>query len=105
MAPILELVDFHYYYGNIHSVKGIGLYVNEGEMVTLIGANGAGKTTTLQSISGLTKPRGIRGKILFQGKEIQGMSGNKIASLGILQSLEGRHVFSRSSAALRVTRN
>ena len=103
MAPILELVDFHYYYGNIHSVKGIDLYVNEGEMVTLIGANGAGKTTTLQSISGLTKPRGIRGKILFQGKEIQGMSGNKIASLGILQSLEGRHVFSKLTVEENLT--
>ncbi|MEG2939441.1 MAG: ATP-binding cassette domain-containing protein, partial [Oscillospiraceae bacterium] len=51
---MLELIDFHYYYGNIHSVKGIDLHVNEGEMVTLIGANGAGKTTTMQSISGLT---------------------------------------------------
>ena len=57
MAPLLEVKDFHYYYGNIHSVKGINLYVNEGEMVTLIGANGAGKTTTLQTISGLTKPQ------------------------------------------------
>ena len=95
MSAILELVDFHYYYGNIHSVKGINLQVNEGEMVTLIGVNGSGKTTTLQSISGLTKARGIRGKILFQGKEIQGMSGNRIAAMGILQALEGRHVFSK----------
>lgn len=95
MAPLLELVDFHYYYGNIHSVKGVSLYVNEGEMVTLIGANGAGKTTTLQSISGLTKPRGVRGKILFEGKEIQGMSGSRVAALGIAQALEGRHIFAK----------
>ena len=97
MAPLLELVDFHYYYGNIHSVKGINLYVNEGEMVTLIGANGAGKTTTLQSVSGLTKPKGIRGKIIFRGKEIQGMSGNRVAAQGIAQALEGRHIFSKLS--------
>lgn len=95
MAAMLELVDFHYYYGNIHSVKGINLHVDEGEMVTLIGANGAGKTTTLQTISGLTNPRGIRGKILFNGKEIQGVTGYKVAKMGILQSLEGRHVFSK----------
>lgn len=95
MSKMLELVDFHYYYGNIHSVKGINMYVDEGEMVTLIGANGAGKTTTLQSISGLTKRRGVRGKILFQGKEIQALPGYKIANLGIAQTLEGRHVFSQ----------
>ncbi|MEG1060270.1 MAG: ABC transporter ATP-binding protein [Oscillospiraceae bacterium] len=92
---MLELIDFHYYYGNIHSVKGIDLHVNEGEMVTLIGANGAGKTTTMQSISGLTSAHGVRGKIIFNGKEIQSMSGNKISSLGLIQVLEGRHVFSK----------
>jgi len=95
MAPILELVDFHYSYGNIHSVKGINLYVDPGEMVTLIGANGAGKTTTLQTISGLTKPTGIRGKIIFNGKEIQGMRGNAVAGLGVIQALEGRRIFSK----------
>lgn len=95
MAKLLELVDFHYYYGNIHSVKGINLYVEEGEMVTLIGANGAGKTTTLQSISGLTKRSGIVGKIIFNGREIQNYSGSKVASLGIAQALEGRHIFSK----------
>ncbi|HBR03112.1 MAG TPA: ABC transporter ATP-binding protein [Ruminiclostridium sp.] len=95
MAKVLELVDFHYYYGNIHSVNGINLYVDEGEMVTLIGANGAGKTTTLQSISGLTKRRGIRGKILFKGEEIQNYSGSKVAALGIAQVLEGRRIFSK----------
>jgi len=95
MAKLLELIDFHYYYGNIHSVKGVNLYVEEGEMVTLIGANGAGKTTTLQSISGLTKRSGITGKIIFNGHEIQNYSGSKVASLGIAQALEGRRIFSK----------
>lgn len=97
MAKMLELIDFHFYYGNIHSVKGINLYVDEGEMVTLIGANGAGKTTTLQTISGLTKRKGIVGKILFKGKEIQQMGGYRVAGMGIAQALEGRHVFSKLS--------
>ncbi|MCI8465227.1 MAG: ABC transporter ATP-binding protein [Lachnospiraceae bacterium] len=95
MAPILELQDFHYYYGNIHTVKGINMTVNEGEMVTIIGANGAGKTTTLQSISGLKDGKGIRGKIIYDGKEIQGLSGHKVAARGLCQVLEGRHVFSK----------
>lgn len=95
MAKLLELIDFHYYYGNIHSVKGINLEVEEGEMVTLIGANGAGKTTTLQSISGLTKRKGVEGKILYKGKEIQSFSGSKVASLGISQVLEGRRIFAK----------
>lgn len=95
MAKLLELLDFHYYYGNIHSVKGISLHVDEGEMVSLIGANGAGKTTTLQSISGLTKRKGVVGKILYKGKEIQYFQGAKVAGLGIAQALEGRHVFSK----------
>ena len=92
---LFELHDFHYYYGNIHAVKGIDLEVNQGEMVTLIGANGAGKTTTMQAISGLLDPKGIRGKIIFDGKEIQGLPGQKIAALGISQCIEGRHVFSK----------
>ena len=95
MAPLLEVQDFHYYYGNIHSVKGINIYVNEGEMVTLIGANGAGKTTTLQTISGLTRPSGVRGKIIFNGVEIQTMTANRIVGLGMSQALEGRHVFAK----------
>ncbi len=97
MAKLLELVDFHYYYGNIHSVKGINLHVNEGEMVTLIGSNGAGKTTTLHAISGLSKRKGTEGKILFRGKEIQSCEGHRVASMGIAQALEGRHIFSKLS--------
>lgn len=93
--PLLELHDFHYSYGNIHVVKGINLTVEEGEMVTLIGANGAGKTTTLQTISGLTDAKGIGGEIIFNGKSIAGIKGNKIAKMGLVQVLEGRHVFSK----------
>ena len=95
MGKLLELHDFHYYYGNIHAIKGIDLYVDEGEIVTIIGANGAGKSTTLKTISGLTDPRGVRGEIIFDGKNIAGMGGHKIAGMGIMQVLEGRHVFSQ----------
>lgn len=95
MAALLEVNDLHYYYGSIHSVKGISLYVEQGEIVTLIGVNGAGKTTTLQTISGLTNASGVRGEILFDGKPIQKKSGNKIVALGLMQVLEGRHVFSK----------
>ena len=70
---LLEIKNFHYYYGNIHAIKGIDLCVEEGEIVTIIGANGAGKSTTLKTISGLTNPRGIHGEIMFNGKKISGM--------------------------------
>ena len=93
MSALLEVQDLHYYYGNIHTLKGLSFEVEEGEMVTRIGANGAGKTTTLQTISGLTPPRGIQGKIIFNGREIQKMRGHRITALGLSQVLEGRHIF------------
>lgn len=92
---LLELHDFHYSYGNIHVVKGIDLTVDEGEIVTLIGANGAGKTTTLRTISGLTEARGVQGEIIFNGKNIARLTGSKIAKMGLVQVLEGRHIFSK----------
>ena len=95
MGAMLELHNFQYSYGNIKVVKGIDLYVNEGEMVTLIGANGAGKTTTLRTISGLTEARGVEGEIIFNGKRIEGMKGSRIARMGLVQVLEGRHIFSK----------
>lgn len=95
MGRLLEVKDLHYSYGNIHVVKGINLYVNEGEIVTLIGANGAGKTTTLRTISGLTHPNGVAGEIIFGGKAIQKIPGNKVTTLGLCQVLEGRHIFSQ----------
>jgi len=92
---ILEVKDLHYYYGNIHVVKGIDLYVEEGEIVTLIGANGAGKTTTMQTISGLTPAAGVQGEILFDGKPIAKWNGYKVMQLGLAQVLEGRHIFAQ----------
>ncbi|MCD7908505.1 MAG: ABC transporter ATP-binding protein [Clostridium sp.] len=95
MGAMLELHNFQYSYGNIKVVKGIDLYVNQGEMVTLIGANGAGKTTTLRTVSGLTEARGVQGEIIFNGRRIEGMKGSRIAKMGLVQVLEGRHIFSK----------
>ena len=97
MAHMLELQDMHYYYGGIHAVKGIDLYVDEGEIVTLIGANGAGKSTTLNTIAGLTNSLGVRGKILFNGENIAGKRGSAICKKGIMAVVEGRHVFAQMS--------
>jgi len=96
MTPLLELIDFHYFYGGIHVLKGMSLYVDEAETVTLIGSNGAGKTTTLTAISGLIPRKGMRsGDILFRGKSIKGLSGNRIAAMGISYVFEGRHIFQK----------
>ena len=92
---LLEVQDFNYYYGNIHAVKGVSLYVDEGEIVTIIGSNGAGKTTTLQTISGLTSPKGVYGQIKFNGESIAKLSGDKIAARGLAHCLEGRRIFSK----------
>lgn len=90
---ILEVNHFSYSYGHIKAVDGISFHVDEGEIVTLIGGNGAGKTTTLRAISGLIRG-GQKGSILFEGKEILGLSAHKITGMGIAQCLEGRQVFS-----------
>lgn len=90
---LLELRDVHTYYGNIHALKGVSLAVNEGEVVTLIGANGAGKTTTLRTISGLLRPR--QGQVLFNGEDMVAYPAHNIVSLGISQVPEGRGIFSR----------
>ena len=97
---LLEVKNLHYHYGNIRVVRGIDLKVEEGEIVTIIGANGAGKTTTLKTISGLTPAAGVHeGEILYKGKNIARMPGHKILRLGMAQCLEGRHVFSKLSVA------
>ena len=88
---MLEIKDINVYYGAIHAIKGISLEVNEGEIVTLIGANGAGKSTTLRTISGLLKPK--TGEINFLGKNIAGMPAHKIVREGISQVPEGRRIF------------
>jgi branched-chain amino acid transport system ATP-binding protein len=90
---LLEVRDIHTFYGNIEALKGISLEVDEGEIVTLIGANGAGKSTTLRSISGLTPPR--EGSIRFGDRELGEMAPQDIVGLGISQSPEGRRVFPR----------
>jgi branched-chain amino acid transport system ATP-binding protein len=90
---LLEVEDVHTFYGNIEALKGISLEVEEGEIVTLIGANGAGKSTTLRSISGLTPPR--VGSIRFKGKNIGETPPQEIVREGISLSPEGRKIFPR----------
>lgn len=89
---MLELKDLNVYYGNIHAIKDVSLKVEEGEIVSLIGANGAGKTTTLQSISGLLKPRS--GEIFFLEKDIMKVEAHNILKMGLAQVPEGRRIFS-----------
>jgi len=88
---LLVLENVHTYYGNVHALKGINLTIEEGEIVTLIGANGAGKTTTLKTISGLIKPR--EGRIIFDGQELNKVPAHKIVHMGISHAPEGRRVF------------
>ncbi len=88
---MLKVNGIKTYYGNIQALKGVSLEIEEGEIVTLIGANGAGKTTTLMSLCGVVPPRS--GEILFQGEPIQGMSPDRVVSLGIIQVPEGRRIF------------
>ena len=97
MSHLLEIKNLHYYYGQIHAVKGIDLYIDEGEIVTLIGSNGAGKSTTLNTIAGLTRSVGVRGEILYKGMNIAGKNGHYVCKKGIMAVVEGRHVFSQLS--------
>jgi branched-chain amino acid transport system ATP-binding protein len=90
---LLEINDIHTYYGAIHALRGVTMYVDEGEIVTLIGSNGAGKSTTLRSVSGLLRPR--TGEIVLRGKRIDGLKPHEIVELGVSQSPEGRRVFAR----------
>jgi branched-chain amino acid transport system ATP-binding protein len=92
-VALLELEDVHTFYGGIEALKGISIEVEEGEIVTLIGANGAGKSTTLRSISGLTPPR--EGSIRLAGDPIEHLPPQEIVRLGICQSPEGRKCFQR----------
>jgi branched-chain amino acid transport system ATP-binding protein len=94
-GTVLSVEDVHTFYGSIEALKGISLDVQEGEIVTLIGANGAGKSTTLRSINGLNHPR--QGKIVFQGTDVTSMPPHQIVKRGISQSPEGRKLFPRMS--------
>ena len=94
MAQTLLKVDnINVFYGNIHAVKDVSFEVNEGEIVTLIGANGAGKSTTLKTISGLLHPK--TGDVLYKGKSIKGVRAHKIVEAGLAQVPEGRRVFAK----------
>ncbi|MGD8603686.1 MAG: ABC transporter ATP-binding protein [Anaerolineales bacterium] len=91
--PMLEVNNVHAYYGNIHALKGISLTVEEGEIVTLIGANGAGKSTTLKTISGLLKPS--RGSVILEGEDLAPYPAHEIVYKNVSLVPEGRGVFSR----------
>ena len=91
MAVMLDVQNINVYYGAIHAVKDVSFHVDEGEIVTLIGANGAGKTTTLQTVSGLLHSR--TGSITFMGKPIQAVPADKLVAHGLAQVPEGRRVF------------
>ena len=91
MNTILKVDDINVYYGAIHAIKGVSFEVNEGEIVTLIGANGAGKSTTLNTVAGLLKPR--TGTIELEGKSLLGVAPHKIVSRGMALCPEGRRVF------------
>ena len=88
---LLEVKELEVYYGVINALKGISFEVNEGEIVTLIGANGAGKTTTMQSIIGLIPSR--HGSVIYDGHDITKMPCHKIVHLGMSQVPEGRRIF------------
>jgi len=90
---VLKVNELRTCYGKIEALKGISVDVNEGEIVTLIGANGAGKSTTLKTISGQLHP--TSGTIAFDGETISGVPAHKVASKGIIQVPEGRRIFSR----------
>jgi branched-chain amino acid transport system ATP-binding protein len=92
---LLEIKDLKVYYGKAKAVEGVSLNIQEGEIVTIIGANGAGKTTVLRTISGLKKA--TSGEIRFQNKRIDGMRPHEITKLGIIQIPAGRMIFSPMS--------
>lgn len=90
---LLEVNDIHTYYGKIHALKGISLTVEQGEIVTLIGGNGAGKTTTLNTICGITPASS--GTVILNGEDITRRKPHDIVTLGVVQSPEGRKIFTR----------
>jgi branched-chain amino acid transport system ATP-binding protein len=90
-APLLEIEGLHVKYGNVEALHGIALAVQQGEIVTILGANGAGKSTTLRAISGLIKPS--RGQIRFEGKPAQAVPAHERVRMGIAQAPEGRRIF------------
>ena len=90
---LLEVKDVHAYYGNIHALKGVSLFVEEGEIVSLIGGNGAGKTTILRTISGLMEPRA--GQVTLADEDLSDYKAHELAGKGVAMVPEGRGVFSK----------
>lgn len=88
---MLKVEDIHVYYGSIYAIKGISFEVNEGEIVTLIGANGAGKSTTLKTVSAMMRPK--TGAIDFEGKSLVGIKPHAVVGLGMAHCPEGRRIF------------
>ena len=91
MTPILELLNVESNYGPVQALRGVSLSVEDGKIVTVLGANGAGKTTTLKTISGIIDP--LKGQVKFRGRDIQGDSPDAIVRAGIVHVPEGREVF------------
>ena len=94
---MLELRGVNVFYGAVQALREVSLRVDEGEIVTLIGANGAGKSTTLMAMSGIVPPR--RGEILFEGRPIHGLAPDRIVRLGLCQVPEGRRIFPELTVA------
>ncbi len=95
MSTILRVEDINVYYGAIHAIKGVSFEVNQGEIVTLIGANGAGKSTVLNTVSGLLTSK--TGSIVFDGQNLHGVAPHKVVARGLAQVPEGRRVFLQMS--------
>jgi branched-chain amino acid transport system ATP-binding protein len=93
MPALLEVDDLHVAYGKVQAVRGVSFAVEQGQVVTLIGANGAGKTTTLRALSGLQHP--VRGSVRFNDRRISGVRAHEIVALGLAHSPEGRRIFAR----------
>ncbi len=92
---MLTIEGVHVYYGAIHALDGVSIQVDQGEIVTMIGANGAGKSTTIRTVSGLVRARA--GKIVFEGEDVSRLAPHKLVQRGICQSPEGRRVFADMS--------
>jgi branched-chain amino acid transport system ATP-binding protein len=90
---LLEINDLHTYYNKIHALRGVSISVDEGEIVTLIGANGAGKTTTLNTVSGLLIPR--EGSVRFDGEDMTHVPPHEVVTRGVVQVPEGRRIFAQ----------
>ncbi len=90
---LLEITDLHTFYGKIHALRGVSLTVDEGEIVTLIGANGAGKTTTLNTVSSLLVPKA--GSVSFDGEDLTHVPPHEVVKRGVVQVPEGRRIFAQ----------